>query len=119
MTDIRAGGPDASSEQRSRYPIARVDLLLGTRGLRELGSTLDIVHRRPAHGRTAPFVESAVQLGSYPTGHRVLVRFAHGKPAERFPHVRLAFGRVRDEVLRVIGNQQKPFVYGSRSRFSN
>jgi len=27
--------------------------------------------------------------------------------------VRLAFGRVRDEVLRVTGNRQEPFVYGS------
>ena len=27
--------------------------------------------------------------------------------------IRLAFGRVRDEVLKVTGNQQEPFVYGS------
>jgi len=27
--------------------------------------------------------------------------------------VRLAFGRVRDEVLRATGNRQEPFVYGS------
>ena len=27
--------------------------------------------------------------------------------------VRLAFGRVRDEVLKTTGNRQEPFVYGS------